>query len=193
MLTVLFKPKAFFEELNKREFSIATPILILFLVGIFDGVVNTLAVEHQTLGNVLSGAFPLTKFLFLVISSNLSFYLLIAAQTFLFHLIIIKLGGKGGSRKHSFYILGLAALPILIQSIVHLLFPGTVWWQNFDPNGILYFLSYSLLNFFSIWGVVILVVGFAKVYDVSYKVASILYLQFLLKIIPLVIIMLLSQ
>ncbi len=192
MLDVLFKPVAFFEDLKKRSFSIAMPIMILVLVGILDGVVNTLLVEHSTLSQLFSGSFPLSRFLLLLLSSNLSFYLLIAAQTFLFHLIILKLGGTGGSRKHAFYILGLAALPILLQSIVHLLFPQTIWWQNFDPNGVLYFVSYSLLNFFSIWSVIILVVGFAKVYNVSYKVASILYLQFLLKIIPLVIIMLLA-
>lgn len=192
-MKLLFKPVQFFEELKYKQISIMIPVIILIFVGLFDGVVNTLIAENQSLSDLWNQSFPISNFLLLLVSSNFSYYIILTLQTIFFHLIIIKLGGKGGSRKHAFYILGMAATPLLIQSIIHLIFPETVWWKMFDSSSIMYFISYSLLNLASIWSVALLVIGFAKVYDVSYKTASILYLQFLLKLVPVIIIMLLAN
>lgn len=193
MSDLIFRPTRFFEKVKDEKIKLAIPILILFLVGIFDGVVNTLVLDETTLADVANGIFPISKVLFFILVSNLSFYGLIAIQTVLFPIIIKKLGGTGGSRKHSFYILGIAAFPLLLQSILHLLFPATVWWQYFEHRTILYFLSYSLFNVFNIWSVALLIIGFAKVYNVSYKKSSILYLQFIIKLIPFLIITILAS
>ncbi len=193
IINLLIHPKTFFEKVRGQQVSLWPPVIILIITGILDGIVTVLTTGHTNIYELASRPMAGSRFLFLLLTSNLNFYLLIAAQTFLFHLIIKKLGGTGGTRRQAFYILGMSTLPILIQSIIHLFFPQTVWWQYFEYNKILYFLSYSLFNLANIWSVALLIIGFAKVYNVSYKKSSILYLQFLLKIIPLVIIMLLTS
>lgn len=191
MMDLIIRPVKFFHSLRNRTFTLWAPIIILLLTGIFDGVVTAITVEHTSLTEIVSGGFPILKSLYFILISNFMFYLILTLQVFLFPVIIRKLGGTGGSRKHSFYILGMSTMPLLIQSIIHLLFPGTVWWQYFEHMSVLYFLSYSLFNIFNIWSIALLIIGFAKVYAVSYKKASILYVQFVIKLIPLMIITLL--
>lgn len=190
-MELLLNPKNYFEKLRDKKISITLPLIIILITGILSGVDAVLAAEGISLKEVLSGNFPIGKFLFLVFLSDITFYLLILAQTFLFTLIIKKLGGTGGGYKHSFYVLGMTTIPILIQTILHLVFPGTIWWNQFYHLPIIYYLCYVMLNGFAIWSVSLLIIGFAKVYQVSYKKAFILYAQFLIKIIPLVIIKLL--
>lgn len=193
MINLIIRPNKFFADIRGKKVPLWPPIVILLLTGIFDGVVTTIVVGETSLTQLLNGGFPLTRFVFLLVSSNFNFYLLITLQTILFHIIIKKLGGTEGTRQQAFFILGIAALPNLIQSIIHLLFPQTIWWQNFEHVKLLYFLSYSFFNLFNIWSVALLIIGFAKVYDVTYKKSSILYLQFLLKLVPLGIIYLLAN
>lgn len=193
MLNLILHPVTFFESLKTRHFNLIIPASILILSGFFDGLVSSMIAEGTNLQEIIGGTFPILTVLYLILLSNLSFYLIFTAQLFLFPIIVKKLGGSGGSLKHSFYILGISTLPILIQNIVHLLFPGTVWWQYFEHLTILHLLSYSIFNVFNIWSVALLVIGFAKVYNVTYKKASILYVQFLIKLIPLIIITLIAS
>jgi len=64
----------------------------------------------------------------------------------------------------------------------------TISWFTFENFHIISLIVYNFLNIFNLWSIYLLIVGFAKVYDVSYKKASVLYLQFLIKMIPLLII-----
>ena len=102
-----------------------------------------------------------------------------------------KLGGEIKSKRFSFYILGISSIPILIQSIIHIVFPITILWSYFKNNNIIYMLIYkvfNVFNIFNIWSIVLLIIGFACVYNISYKKASILYINFIIKFIPLIII-----
>lgn len=192
-MDLIRNPKKYFEKVRDRKVSIWLPLILILVTGIFSGIDITLSAENITLKDLFEGAFPLGEFIRLVLVAELTFYGLIAIQTFLFTLIIKKLGGTGGGYRYSFYILGMTTIPILLQSVMHFFFPGTVWWNGFSHMTALYYLSYTMLNVFSLWSIALLIIGFAKVYQVSYKKSSILYLQFLLKIIPLVIIKLLIK
>lgn len=193
IMDLITRPAKFFEALKDRSFKLWIPAVVVLLYGILDSVAVSIVEADTSLNEILGGGFPIVRLLFLVLGSNLMFYAVLTAQVFLFPVILKKLGGSGGSRRHSFYILGMATLPILIQSIIHLMFPATIWWQYFENRTLLYFLSYSLFNVFNIWSVALLIIGFSKVFNVSYKKASILYVQFLVKLIPLVIIKLLTS
>lgn len=187
-MDLIFNPIRYFEKIRQKKVSIVIPLILILVTGISSGINMTLASEGIALQQVVTGEFPLAQFLFLVMVSDLMFYIIITLQTFLFPLIIKKLGGIGSGYRHSFYILGMTTLPILIQSIMHFFFPATMWWNALAHMPIIYYLCYTMLNVFSLWSIALLIIGFAKVYQVSYKKSSILYLQFLLKLIPVFII-----
>lgn len=187
MLKLLLKPVSFFDSLKERRPRMLIPFLLIFFTGIIEGFTFLLAIEDMTITEVFNSQ-GLDILLKSVLIADIVFFMIISLQIILFPFIIRKLGGTGGSRRHSIYIIGVSTFPILIQSIIHFVFPQLIWWNNFSHLSVLYYLSYSIFNLLNIWSVAILVIGFARVYKVSYKIASILYLQFLLKLIPLAVI-----
>lgn len=191
-MDLIFKPTKYFENIKNKKVRLWYPAVILFFIGLVDSLVSIYAIEDMSIFQITAGYFPIIRFLYYIFISNFAFYLLVLLQTFLFPVIIKKLGGENKSRRYSFYILGIASFPLLIQGIIHFIFPATLWWQYFEHRVILFFISYSFLNFFNIWSVLLLIVGFAKVYNVSYKKASILYLQFLLKLFPVLIFLIMT-
>lgn len=192
---LIIHPKRFFEHSREREISIIAPIIILILIGIVDGIVVANLINHTTIYEMFDPAAPVisgTTILFSMLMGSFSVYALILIQTFVFNLIMKKMGGTG-TRKRAFYILGLASFPALVEGVIFLLFPQMVELFQFENFPFLSLLIYNFLNVFNIWGIYLLIVGFAKVYDVSYKKASVLYLQFLIKMIPLFIIYLIAS
>jgi len=192
---LIIHPKRFFENSRDREISIAAPIIILILIGIVDGIVVANLVYHTTIFEMFNPAAPVisgTTILFSMIMGSLYVYALILIQTVVFNLIMKKMGGVG-TRKQAFYILGLASFPALVEGLIFLIFPQTIGLFQFENFHFISLLIYNFLNIFNIWGIYLLIVGFAKVYDVSYKKASVLYLQFLIKMIPLFIIYLIAS
>ena len=183
-MDLIFKPIKYFENIKNKKINLFYPGIILFIIGILDSLTTIYAIDGISLLQLPLGLIPAIQFIYHIIISNFSFYLIILLQTFFFPLIIKKLGGTQKDPSYSFYIIGISSFPLLIQGIIHLLFPATLWWQYFEHQVILYFISYSFFNLFNIWSVLLLIIGFAKVYEVSYKKASILYLQFLLKLLP---------
>ena len=183
-MDLILKPGRYFESIKDKKVNLILPGIILILIGILDSLSTIYAIDGISVFQLPSGIIPIIKFIYNIIISNFAFYLLVLLQTFLFPLIIKKLGGIHRGRRFSFYIIGISSFPLLIQGIMHFVFPATLWWQYFEHKVIFYFLSYSFLNVFNIWSVLLLIIGFAKIYDVSYKKASILYLQFLLKLLP---------
>jgi hypothetical protein len=192
---LIIHPKRFFEHARDRKISIITPIVILILIGIVDGLVVASLVNHTTIYETFSPETPVisaTMILFSMLMGSFSIYALILIQTLVFNLIIKKMGGSG-TRKQAFYILGLASFPTLVEGLIFLCFPQTIGLFQFENFHFISLLIYNFLNIFNIWGIYLLIVGFAKVYDVSYKKASVLYLQFLIKMIPLFIIYLIAS
>ncbi len=192
---LIIRPKQFFERSRNREVSIIGPIILLILIGIVDGIVVANLITHNTIYEMFDPTAPVisgTTILFSMLIGSFSVYALILIQTFVFNLIIKKMGGTG-TRKQAFYILGLASFPALVEGVIFLLFPQTIGLFQFENFHFVSLLIYNFLNVFNIWGIYLLIVGFAKVYQVSYKKASVLYLQFLIKMIPLFIIYLIAS
>lgn len=191
---LIIHPKQFFEKVRNREISITVPIVILILIGIVDGIVVANLFYHTTIYEMFNPEAPVisgTTILFSMLIGSFSVYALILIQTFVFNLIMKKMGGTG-TRKQAFYILGLSSFPTLVEGLIFLIFPQTIGLFQFENFHFVSLLIYNFLNIFNIWGIYLLIVGFAKVYDVSYKKASVLYLQFLIKMIPLFIIYLIA-
>ncbi|WP_373484675.1 Yip1 family protein [Acetobacterium malicum] len=187
---LIIHPKRFFANSREREISIIAPIIILIMIGIVDGIVVAGLVNHTTIYDRLNPDAPVisaTTMLFSMLMGSFSVYALILIQTVVFNLIMKKMGGTG-TRKQAFYILGLASFPALVEGLFFIFFPQTFGLFQFENFHFVSLLIYNFLNIFNIWGIYLLIVGFAKVYDVSYKKASVLYLQFLIKMIPLFII-----
>lgn len=84
--------------------------------------------------------------------------------------------GGIGTRKQAFYILGMSSFPALVEGLFFLIFPQAALLFDFENFRFISLVIYNFLNVFNIWGIYLLIVGFAKVYDVSYKKASVLYL-----------------
>ena len=188
MLKLITNPVEFFSQLKNRQVNVIFPIFLIVLAGVTDSIVMLMGIENITLAEVFLNHENLLKSLRFFLVSNMTFYIITILQIIFFPMIIKKLGGSGGSKNHSLYIIGIATMPIIIQSIIHSIFPGTILWNIFVNGSILYYLSYSIFNVFNIWSVALLIIGFAKVYSVSYKKASLLYVQFLLKLVPLAIV-----
>lgn len=190
IIDLIIHPKQFFESVRNREISIVGPMIILILIGIVDGIVVANLFYHTTIYEMFNPEAPVissTIMLFSMLMGSFSVYLLILIQTVVFNLIMKKMGGTG-TRKQAFYILALASFPALVEGVIFLIFPQTIGLFQFENFHFVSLLIYNFLNIFNIWGIYLLIVGFAKVYDVSYKKASVLYLQFLIKMIPLFII-----
>lgn len=161
--------------------------MILISIGLIGGLVYLYTVENMNIFQIMKKNFPIVNFLYYFIIFNLSFYFMIIIRAIFFPFIIRKLGGEDKTFMHSFYILGISSFPLLIQGIISMMFPAFANWQYFENMDILHFLSSSVLNPFNIWSIILLVIGFAKVYNVSYKKASILQIQFVLKMVPVMI------
>lgn len=192
---LIIHPKRFFENSRDREISIIAPIIILILIGIVDGIVVANLINHSTIYEMFNLEAPMisgTTILFSMLMGSFSVYALILIQTVVFNLIMKKMGGIG-TRKQAFYILALASFPALVEGLIFLIFPQTMGLFQFENFHFVSLLIYNFLNIFNIWGIYLLIVGFAKVYNVSYKKASVLYLQFLIKMIPLFIIYLIAS
>lgn len=195
VVDLIIHPKRFFANSREREISIIAPIIILIMIGIVDGIVVAGLVNHTTIYDLFNPDAPVisaTTMLFSMLMGSFSVYALILIQTVVFNLIMKKMGGTG-TRKQAFYILGLASFPALVEGLIFLIFPQTIGLFQFENLHFVSLLIYNFLNIFNIWGIYLLIVGFAKVYDVSYKKASVLYLQFLIKMIPLFIIYLIAS
>lgn len=189
-IELIIHPKRFFEMSKNREISVRTPMIILILIGIVDGLVVASYMNHTTIYEVITSDTPVitgTTILFSMLMGSLWVYALILIQTVLFNLIMKKMGGTG-TRKQAFYILGMSSFPGLMEGLFFLIFPQAALMFDFENFRLISLIIYNFLNVFNIWGIYLLIVGFAKVYDVSYKKASVLYLQFLIKMIPLFII-----
>lgn len=194
-MDLIIHPKRFFENSREREISVTAPIIILILIGIVDGIVVAGLVNHTTIYDMFNPEAPIisaTTIFFSMLMGSFSVYALILIQTVIFNLIMKKMGGTG-TRRQAFYILGLASFPALVEGLIFMYFPQTIGLFQFENFHFISLLIYNFLNIFNLWGIYLLIVGFAKVYDVSYKKASVLYLQFLIKMIPLFIIYLIAS
>jgi hypothetical protein len=194
-IDLIIHPKKFFEHTRERDISIIAPLIILILIGIVDGIVVAGLVNDTTIYDMFNSEAPVISaatILFSMLMGSFSVYALILIQTVVFNLIMKKMGGTG-TRKQAFYILGLASFPALVEGLIFMYFPQTIGLFQFENWHFISLLIYNFLNIFNIWGIYLLIVGFAKVYDVSYKKASVLYLQFLIKMIPLFIIYLIAS
>lgn len=193
-MDLIIHPKEFFENSREREISVTAPIIILILIGIVDGIVVAGLVNHTTVYEMFNPEAPVisaTTIFFSMLMGSFSVYTLILIQTVVFNLIMSKMGGTG-TRRQAFYILGLASFPALVEGLIFMCFPQTIGLFQFEDLHFISLLIYNFLNIFNLWGIYLLIVGFAKVYDVSYKKASVLYLQFLIKMIPVYIIYLVA-
>ncbi|WP_126981214.1 hypothetical protein [Acetobacterium bakii] len=105
---LIIHPKRFFEMSKNREISVRTPIIILILIGIVDGLVVANYMNHTTIYEVITSVTPVitgTTILFSMLMGSFWVYALILVQTVLFNLIMKKwVAPEPGSRLFIFLV-----------------------------------------------------------------------------------------
>lgn len=169
---IVIHPKLFFkQQLEKEKRSLLFPILYILLISVLAGLIaggavdniglaedQVLAVKGISIASGMIGSIVLLTLSWMIKSGILNF-------------ILKKMGGDGSFKK-AVYVIGISYFPKIFHSIINVFFQKPISMEEAMASATEFdwmaFLA-GTFNIFNIWQIVLVIIGLAVFYGLSYK------------------------
>ncbi|WKY45841.1 Yip1 family protein [Eubacteriaceae bacterium ES2] len=167
-LNLLIHPVRFFRnQLEKEKLTYWLPILIIIVVSILTGIIAGNTVTQLDLPDDQVAMVKMISIISGIIGSVVSMTAGWLIKSGILNFILKKMNGEGDFKKAT-YAIGVASFPMVFHAIFNLFFSSPVSLEMSYEFDWINFLS-GIFNVFSIWELVLTIIGLSVFYGLSYK------------------------
>ena len=171
-LNLLIHPVRFFRnQLEKEKLTYWIPILIIIAVSVMTGIIAGNTATQLDLPEDQVAMVKVVSIVSGIIGSVVSMTAGWLIKSGLLNFVLKKMNGEGDFKKAT-YAIGVASFPMVFHAIFNLIFQEPVSLEMAYEFDWINFLS-GIFNVFSIWELVLTIIGLSVFYGLSYKKTAI--------------------
>ncbi|WKY48872.1 Yip1 family protein [Eubacteriaceae bacterium ES3] len=171
-LNLLIHPVRFFRnQLEKEKLTYWIPVLIIISVSIITGIIAGNTVSQLNLPEDQVSMVKMISVASGIIGSVFSLTGGWLLKSAILNFVLKKMNGEGDFKKAT-YVIGISSFPMVIHAVFNLIFQGPVSLEAAYEFDWINFLS-GIFNVFSIWEMILTIIGLSVFYGLSYKKTAI--------------------